>query len=163
MIVAVRAMGMMHMSTDDVIKVIPVRNGFMPAFRTVSVFLIVPCTCVVGRASVGVGTANGNSVLIDVAVMHVMHVTVMEIVRMPLVAYSDMSAIRTMFVAVLGVLCALAFFHRSPFDQLTTDFNQLNTERSCASGRRTRIRVFPGFPGLIFRVEFRGRVCTLVP
>jgi hypothetical protein len=105
MIVAVRTMGMMHMTAHHIIEVIAVRNAFMPAFWSVSVFVAMRPTFVIGRASARVGAAHRNTMLIDVAVMEVMHVTVMKIVGMPLVGYSHVSAIRTMLVTVFGVLC----------------------------------------------------------
>jgi hypothetical protein len=106
MVVAVLAMSMVHMAADHIIEVIAVRNAFMPAFRAVSVFTFVRSTLVVRRACVWVGSADSNRMLIDVAVMEVMHVTIMKIVRMPLVSYGHVPAIRTMFVTVFRVLSA---------------------------------------------------------
>jgi hypothetical protein len=97
---------MVHMAADHIIEVIAVRNAFMPAFRPVSVFTFVRSTLVVRRACAWVGSADRNRVLIDVAVMEVMHVTIMKIVRMPLVGYGHVPAIRTMFVTVFRVLSA---------------------------------------------------------
>jgi hypothetical protein len=123
----------------------------------VGVFTSVPSTFVVGRAGVGIGLTYGNRVLVDVAVMEVMHVTVMEIIRMSLVTHGDMSAIRTMFMTVLGMLCALTWFHVSPFDQLNTDFNQSNTEYDHArAGGAARIRIFSTFTELISRGGIQG-------
>ena len=131
MVVAVRAMGMMHMSTDDVIEVIAVRNAFMPAFRAVSVVAAMRSTLVVRRAGVGVRASDRNRVLVNMAVMEVMHVTIMKIVRVPLVGYSHVPAIRTMLVTVFGVLCA-TFFHASPFDG-DSSYDDVRTEKKTLS------------------------------
>ena len=53
-IVAVRAMSMVHVPAHHVVKVIAVWNAFMPAFRAVSVFAFVGSTMMVGRACIGV-------------------------------------------------------------------------------------------------------------
>jgi hypothetical protein len=143
MIVAVRTMGMMHMPAHHVIKVISMRNAFVPAFRAVSVFMTMRSTFVVGRAVAWVGAAYGKRVLIDVAVMEVMQVTIVEIIRVPLVGYGHVPATGTMLMSVLGVLCALTFFHMSPFDR------QIPI-RSCTAEKSAQIRVFSWFPELIF-------------
>ena len=150
-IVAVRSMGVMHVSTDDVIEMIAVGNAFMPAFWAMSVVASVRFTLVIWRAVVGIGSTDGYRVLVDVAVMEVVHMTIMKIVRMPLVGYSHVPATGTMLVTVFGVLSALTFFHRSPFDQLNTRYDHAR------AGRRARIRVFSGLTGWIFRAAFRGR------
>ena len=100
MIVAVRAMRMVEMPTHDIINVVPMRCGFMPTFRAVYMFTIVPFAFVVGRAAGWIGATYRNRVLIDMLVMDVMQVTIMEIVRMPFVAYSHVPTIRVVDVTV---------------------------------------------------------------
>jgi hypothetical protein len=77
-----------------------VRCAFMPAVWAVSMFVAMPFALMIGCAAVRVGAANGNGVLIDVIVMHVMQVTIMEIIGVPVVAYRRMPATRTMHVTV---------------------------------------------------------------
>lgn len=72
----------------------------MPAVRAVSMFVTMPFALMIRCAAVGVGAANGNGVIIDVIVMDVMQVTIMEIVRVPVVAYRCVPATRTMHVTV---------------------------------------------------------------
>jgi hypothetical protein len=132
-------MGVMHVSTDDVIEVIAVGNAFMPAFWAMSVVASVRFTLVIWRAVVGIGSTDGDSVLVDVAVMEVVHMTIMKIVRMSLVGYSHVPATGTMLVTVFGVLGALTFFH-------CCSFRPEYPIRSCASGKES---AYPCF----FRVD----------
>jgi hypothetical protein len=113
MIVAVGAVGMMEVATYQIIKMIPVWCAFMPAVWTVNMFAIVPFAVMVGRAAVRVGATHGNGVLVDVVVMGVMQVTIMKIVRMPIVSHRRVPAIRAVHVSVGGVRSALSFFHTS--------------------------------------------------
>jgi hypothetical protein len=136
MVVAMGTVSMVHMAADHIVEVITVRNAFVPAFWSVCVFGSVRSTLVVGRAFAGVSAAHRNRVFIDVAVMEVMHVTIVKIVRMPLVGYGHVPAIRTMLVTVLGVFFALTFFHSL---LLSTGI----FTRSCADENKAPIRDSP--------------------
>jgi hypothetical protein len=100
MIVAVGAMGVMQVPTYQIIKVVPMRCAFMPALWAVNMFSFVPFAFMVGRAGVRVGAIYGNGVLIDVVGMRVMQVTIMKIVRMPIVTHRRVPAIRAVLVSV---------------------------------------------------------------
>lgn len=116
MIVAVRVMRMVEMSTHDVINVIAVWRAFMPAFWTVSMVAAMCFAFVIRRAATRVGTAYRNGVLVDVSFMDVMQMSVMKIVRVSLMANRRVAATGTMFVAVLGMRCTLTVFHIFPFE-----------------------------------------------
>jgi hypothetical protein len=47
------------MAIDEIVDVVPVRNCGVSAFRAVNMIVRVPATVVVGRASAGIGPANG--------------------------------------------------------------------------------------------------------
>jgi Predicted membrane protein (DUF2101) len=141
-VVAVSTVRVMKMSAHHVIEVIAVWGAFVPAVWAVSVLLIMPFTFMLGRTFLRIGTAHGYRVFVDVAVMQMMQVTVVKIVRMPLVNDSHVPATGTMLVTVLGVLCALTFFHISPFDR---DYVYDNAREK----KREPIRVSPRFPKLI--------------
>ena len=101
MIVAVGTMGIVKVPTYQIINMVPMRCAFVPAIGAVNMFLTVPFAFVAGRAAVWVGATYGNGVLIDVGAVRVMQVTIMEIVRVPLVTYRHVPAVRIVRVTVL--------------------------------------------------------------
>jgi hypothetical protein len=115
MIVAVFTVGMVEMAAYQIINMISMRHLFMPAVRAVSMCAIVRLALMVGCAPVRVRAADGDGMLVDMAVMDMMQVPVMEIVGMPVVADRGMSAIRTVRVAVRRVFSTLAFLHTLSF------------------------------------------------
>jgi hypothetical protein len=73
-IVAMIAVGMMQAPIDQVIRVVTVRHGFMPAVRTVDMFAVVPARC--RLAAVGVGGVHHQRVLVKMSFMRVMQMAV---------------------------------------------------------------------------------------
>jgi hypothetical protein len=115
MIVAVCTVGMVEMTTYQIINMISMRHLFMPAGRAVSMFAIVPLALMVGRAAVRIRAPDGDGMLVHMTVMHMMHVSIMEIVSMPFVAYRGVTAIRTVHVTVRRMFSTLAFLHTASF------------------------------------------------
>jgi hypothetical protein len=91
-IVAVISMGMVQVVSNQVVNVIPVRNGLMRAVWTMDMSLIMSSTRMVGRASVGIGRVDLEGVLIHMIDVRVMQVAVMQIVCMAGVADGQMAA-----------------------------------------------------------------------
>ncbi len=58
MIVAVIAMRMMEVITDEIVGVVPVWNGLVPASRTVYVTDFVSGALMIGRAPGGIGVRD---------------------------------------------------------------------------------------------------------
>jgi hypothetical protein len=106
---------MMEVASHQVIHVVPVRCLFMTAVGAVSMLAAMPFALMVRRAGIRVRVAYGKGVFIDVIVMHMVQVTIMEIVGMPVVAYRHVPATGTMNVTVGRVRSALTFFHIHPF------------------------------------------------
>jgi len=86
-IVAVVAVRVVQMTVDEVIDVITVRDGWMPAIRAVRVVRCMPVARMTGRASIRVGPTDGDRALVDVVAVHLVKMTVVEIVDVPVVLY----------------------------------------------------------------------------
>jgi len=115
MIVAVGIVRMVQMPTHQIINVVAMRSAFVSAVRAMSVLATVSFAVMGGRAFVRVGGAHRKGVFINVIVMHVMQMTIMEIVDVPVVAYSHVPARGTVRMTVGCVRCALSFLHISAF------------------------------------------------
>jgi hypothetical protein len=111
MIVAVCTVGMVKMTAYQIINMISMRHLFMPAVRAVSMLAIVRLALMVGRAAVRIRAADGDGMLVHMTVMHMMQVSIMEVVRMPFVADRGVTAIRTVHVTVRRMFSTLAFLH----------------------------------------------------
>jgi len=59
-IVAVTVVGMMQVTTDEIVNVIPVRYRFMPTVRAVSMPVIVALAVMIRRASTRIQVAHRN-------------------------------------------------------------------------------------------------------
>jgi hypothetical protein len=106
MIIAMTIMWVMQPSVYEVINVITVRHAFVSAVRPMRVFA--PGT---RRAARGVGVADFNNMLVDMIPMHVMQMTIVEIIDMTTMAYSGVSTTRTMLMSVFRVMLLVARFH----------------------------------------------------
>ena len=115
MIVAVGIVRMVQVPTHQIINVVAVRRAFVSAVRAMSVLATVPFAVMGGRAFVRVGGAHREGVFINVVVMHVMQMTIMQIVGVPVVAYSHVPARGAVRVTMGCVRCALSFLHTSSF------------------------------------------------
>jgi hypothetical protein len=102
-IVAVAAVGMVQMPLHEIVDVIPVRNGWVSAVRTVLVGRCVPVARVIGRAPVGIRATDGDGALVDVVAVYFVEVAVVEIVDVSIVFHREMSAMRAVDVVVLGM------------------------------------------------------------
>ncbi len=92
MIIAVIAMPMMEMAADEIIGVIAVRNGLMPAARAMGVALFVSPTAVRRCALRWIGRIDSDAALVDVIAVDAMHVTVVQIVAVVAVLNGLVSA-----------------------------------------------------------------------
>ena len=69
MVVAVVTVRVVEVAIDEVVDVIPVRNGWMPASRTMDVVGIVSRAAVLRGADCGVGGIYVDAVLVDMVPM----------------------------------------------------------------------------------------------
>jgi hypothetical protein len=100
MIIAVVAVRVMEVAADEIIGVIAVRNGLMPAARAMSVALLVAPTAVRRCALRRIGRIDSDAALVDVIAVDAMHVTVVQIVAVVTVLNALVSAARLMNMLV---------------------------------------------------------------
>jgi hypothetical protein len=99
-IIAVIAMGMMQMTVDQVVDVVAMRHRLMSAAGAMDVARGMAGAAVIRRASIGISLGNLDHMLVDVIPVHVVEVTIMEIVHMAVVADGRMTAAFAVNVAV---------------------------------------------------------------
>jgi hypothetical protein len=107
-VVAVIAVRVVQMPADEIVDVIAVRNGLVPAVGSVDVAGLVLCA---GRTAVRVLLVDGDQMLVDVALVRVMQVAAMQIIRMPIVADGDVAAVGPVLMVVAGVDRVIGFSH----------------------------------------------------
>jgi hypothetical protein len=105
-VVAVVAMRMVEMAIDHIIDVIAVRDLFVSAPRA-----MLMAALDFRRATRRICRINRNHVLVDVIGVDMVQVAVVEIIDMPRVADSGMTAICTVLVGVVDVLLFRASSH----------------------------------------------------
>ena len=101
-----RAVLVVQVMIHQVIGVSRVRHRVMSAARTVHMPGIMPRTLVRRRTTVRIADSGRKFVAIRMAVVHVVHVAVVQIIGMVLVLYGCMATGRAMFVRVSRVCCA---------------------------------------------------------
>jgi hypothetical protein len=97
-ILAVAAFRVMQVSIDQVIDVVPVRDGLVAAAGSVFVSLFVAAAIVVGSCRCGISSVDGNYVLVHVSLVRMVHMSVVEIVRVALMLDCRMPASGTMLM-----------------------------------------------------------------
>ena len=108
------AMGMMKVPFDQVVHMIPMRYSFVAAPRSMHMARIVGAAAMLGCASVGVGRRHFNRVFIDVVAMHMVQMSIMQVIDMPTVADGRMAAIGSVDVWVVAVFRIDASCHDQP-------------------------------------------------
>jgi len=96
------AMRMMQAAVNKIINVIAVRHLRMAAVRTMYVFFTLDRV-----ATIRIGFADFDHMFVDVAVMRMMHVSIMKVIDMAFVFDGGMSAFFAMFVRMIFMNFAL--------------------------------------------------------
>jgi hypothetical protein len=109
-IVAMIAVRMMQAPVHEVIDVVAMWNGFVPATRAMRVR-----AAGLGSAAHGIVGADGDGMLVDVVPMHVVEMPVVQIVDMIVVADRRMPAAGAVLVAMIGVVLFVAGGHQPSF------------------------------------------------
>jgi hypothetical protein len=103
-VVAVIAMLVMEATVDDVVDVVPMRDGVMPTARSMNVARVVGVAGVFGSTSVRVLRRDFDTVLLDLATIGGMvEVSVVDIVDVVAVTYRRMAAVWAVLVVVMVV------------------------------------------------------------
>jgi len=128
-------MGVMHAPVDDVIAVIAMGYGIMPAIRAMHMI-----ASHARRASRGRDHAHVHDVLVDVPVMHMVHVAVVKIVGMAVVVHAGVAAILAVLMRMARMMLLAAIGH----DVLSCRFghseNVFRAERYPAKPLPVRLR-----------------------
>ena len=98
-VIAMAIMWVMQPSVHKVIDVITVRHLFMSAARTMR--MRAPG---LGRAAHGVGIGNLDNMFVDMIFMHVMQMTIVQIIDMVVMAHSRVPTVGTMLMCVFGMI-----------------------------------------------------------
>jgi hypothetical protein len=102
-------MGVVQVTVHQVIRMIAMGDGFMPAVGSMPVAGFVSPAVVIGRAIGRVPAVHLEPVIVDVILMGMVHVPVVQIVGVPVVHHGCMPAAGAMFVRMVrvGVVCHL--------------------------------------------------------
>jgi hypothetical protein len=111
-VVAVRTVGVMQVAGYQVIDVVAVRKGLVPAARAVPVSSRMPAAGMVRDTAVGIGRANRHPMVVDVAPVDVVQVPVVQEVDVSFVADSSVPATRPVGVTAVIRVLRTAHFHR---------------------------------------------------
>lgn len=107
MIVAVTLVDMMQSAVNQVIRMVAMGDSRMSTGGPMDVSCVMPfCPF---RALVGIGLAYFDGVLIHMVPVHVVQMTIVQIIRVPLVLNGRVSTTGSMLVTVILVL--LTFLH----------------------------------------------------
>lgn len=107
MLVAVPLVGMVQVIPDEIIRVIPVRHGFVAAPGAVLVPGVVLVALVIRRAALRIAVVHAERMLGNLPVRLVVQVTAVEVVHVAFVSDGNMAAAVLVFVVVSGVLLVL--------------------------------------------------------
>jgi hypothetical protein len=102
-IVAVVAVRMVQVTVHQVVRVIAMRHGFMPAVGSMLVAGFVSPAVVIGRAVGRVPAVHLEPVIVHVILVGMVHVSVVQIVGVPFVHHGRMPAAGSMFVRMVRV------------------------------------------------------------
>jgi hypothetical protein len=90
---------------DQIIHVIAMWNGFVPAIRAMNVTLLVHVAAMLGCATLRVGGTHLNPVFVYAIAAYVVQMPIVKVIDMTVVAHSRVPAIRTVRVGVAFVSC----------------------------------------------------------
>lgn len=82
MVITVATVGEVQVPSDDIVHMISMWNGWMPAARAMAMAGIMFIASMRRGAGSGILTGDGDRMLVDVIVMDVMQVAVVEVVGM---------------------------------------------------------------------------------
>ena len=105
-VVAVATVSVMEVAVHQVVHVIAVRHGFVPAIGTVNVGGVVPLASVVRSAVRGVGPVDLETVLVHVVLVGMVQVAAVEVIDVVPVLDRDVTAVGAVGVIVVGMLFA---------------------------------------------------------
>ena len=107
-IVTMISVWMMQMAVHQIVDVIPVRNCFLATPWSMNMVGIMSVAIVVWRTDIGIGFVDIKRMLINMVTVHVMQMTIMEIVHMIVVNNGGVSAVFIVNMRVIWVFRTFA-------------------------------------------------------
>jgi hypothetical protein len=104
MVVAVVAVRMVQVAVDEIIDVIPMRHGFVTARRAMDVARLMTATVVTRCTLVGVFRSDCERMLVYMVAVHMMQMTVVQIVDVIVVLDCRVPTVRAVLMVVVGVM-----------------------------------------------------------
>ncbi|HUB50198.1 MAG TPA: hypothetical protein VMB73_34945 [Acetobacteraceae bacterium] len=105
------AVRMVKMAVHEVIHVIAMRHGFMPATGAMHMSWLMSRAAVAWRAVVRICRAHFDHVLIDMIAMGMMKMAIMQIVHVVAMTNGGMTAAGAVLMIVIGVVRKIAGTH----------------------------------------------------
>jgi hypothetical protein len=130
MVVTMVAMGMMQVSIDQIVGMVPVRYRFMTAARAVAMRRIMTATAVVRCAAIGIRGAYLDDMLVDVTIMRMMQMAIVQVIGVSLMPNRDVPATWSMDMGMIGVDRMIVRSHAGSFRSgLRIGFNAMRDPR----------------------------------
>jgi hypothetical protein len=115
-IVAVIAMRMMQASIDKIIQVVAMWNRLMTASRAMLMRRIMSTGAVLQGAAIRIGGCDFHHVFLNTALIHVLQVTVVEVIDVALMPNRDVTTVRPVDM-VIGAVGMTRGGHDSSFPE----------------------------------------------
>ncbi len=104
MVVTMVAMLVVQTPIHQVVDVVAMRHGLMPATGTVDVAGVVSGAALATRAAVRIALADLDHVLVHVIDVRMMQMAIMQVIHMTVVAHGGVAAIRPVLMVVMLVM-----------------------------------------------------------
>jgi hypothetical protein len=104
-------MGVVQVATHQVIDVVPMGYGLVPAVRTMNMGLVMTRTVMAWRTFVRVGTVHLDAMIVHVIAVRIMQVAIVKIVNVAIVLDSRMATVRAVLVAVSTGMLPVSLRH----------------------------------------------------
>jgi hypothetical protein len=102
-IVAVSVVRVVQMTVDEIVSMVAVRNSLVATATAVIAAIGVAFAVLLRGAARRMSRVDGECVLVDVAFVRIMHVAVVQVVRMIVVPHGRVTAVGTVLVRMIGV------------------------------------------------------------
>ncbi|WP_167525600.1 hypothetical protein [Cupriavidus oxalaticus] len=102
MVVAMVTVKMVKMPPHEIVDMVAVWNGFVPAARTMYVIGIMAATLMIRGAPVRIGRGHRDDMLINVIAMHVMKMAIVQIVDVAIMQDRQVATVRAVLMRVVG-------------------------------------------------------------
>lgn len=103
MVITMRTMGEVQMAGDQIIDVVSVRHGLMPAVRAMVMSGLMPLAAMGRRASSRVLRGNAQPMFIDMVVVWMVQMSIMQVVDVAVMGDGRMPAVGSVLMGVLFV------------------------------------------------------------